>query len=475
MKTSTPAAYEPMHRGVLALARVEQAGMKIDEAYLDTAIAETTNRINQLEEEMRQDEVWTAWQKAYKNGRSRPNMGSREQLGKVLFDVLGHEYKGEATATGRYGTGKDRLADIDSPFVKNFIELEELKKLRSTHLYGIKRELVNGFVHPMQHLDSVRTQRSSQSLPNMQNVNARNPKLAEIVRKTVVSRFGSKGRVVDIDFKAIEVMVGYCYHLDPVMYTYLTGGGDMHLDYAALCYKLNPAEVDKMTRYCAKNMMVFPQFYGSVWFQCAPNLWEAIRKLKLKTKDGMPLSKHLRLRAIRELGPCGAKVDPIPSTFAHHIKEVEKEMWERFQVYASWKKKWVEQYRNRGWFHTKTGFTISGVYGRNDVVNYPIQGSAFHCLLWSLITMVDWLRKNKMRSKVIGQIHDSMIIDLHKDEEQDVLTKAWQVTTKELPKHWKWIVVPLSVEVEASPLGGNWWDKKEWVNTNGTWGPREIA
>ncbi len=148
-------------------------------------------------------------------------------------------------------------------------------------------------------------------------------------------------------------------------------------------------------------------------------------------------------------------------------------MWKRFSTYAGWKRSYFEQYRERGWFHTKTGFTISGDHKRNEVVNYPIQGSAFHCLLWAMTELIGWLRKRKMRSKVIGQIHDSMVIDLHRDEVQDVLAKTVELSTVGVSKAWRWINIPLAVELEGSEMGGNWWDKKEWVNTGGKWGPKD--
>ncbi len=107
----------------------------------------------------------------------------------------------------------------------------------------------------------------------------------------------------------------------------------------------------------------------------------------------------------------------------------------------------------------KTGFRVSGVYGRNDVLNGAIQGSAFHCLLWSLIELVKWMRKKKLKSKVVGQIHDSLVMDVHKSEFDDVISKTVDVMTKDLLATWDWIIVPLEVEAECSET--NWFEKKE--------------
>ena len=81
--------------------------------------------------------------------------------------------------------------------------------------------------------------------------------------------------------------------------------------------------------------------------------------------------------------------------------------------------------------------------------------------LWSLIQLNRWLRKNKMRSKIVGQIHDSIVADVHEDELEDYLAQAKQIMTQDLLKKWKWIIVPLDVEAEVTPVDGTWYEKKE--------------
>ena len=221
--------------------------------------------------------------------------------------------------------------------------------------------------------------------------------------------------------------------------------------------------VSKQMRYCGKNMFVFPSFYGSFYKQCAPNLWKAIKEHKLKLNGGIPLKKHLKKEGYSELGDCDFdNDDEQPGTFVDHIKQVEKSFWkDRFQVYADWKRKWFSDYEATGSISTLTGFQISGNYKRNDIINYPIQGSAFHCLLWSLIELNKQLKKRKMKSKIVGQIHDSIVADVHKKEVDEYLQLAKEIMTKRIRKAWKWIIVPLDVEAEVTPLGGNWFDKKE--------------
>jgi hypothetical protein len=97
-------------------------------------------------------------------------------------------------------------------------------------------------------------------------------------------------------------------------------------------------------------------------------------------------------------------------------------------------------------------FVADGVIHKNS--------SAFHCLLWCLIRLQNWLNRNRMRSKIVGQVHDSMLVDAHISEVGAVIAKAKKIMSEELPREWKWIIVPLSVEVEVSSPGKSWKDKK---------------
>ena len=77
----------------------------------------------------------------------------------------------------------------------------------------------------------------------------------------------------------------------------------------------------------------------------------------------------------------------------------------------------------------------------------------------SLILVNKWLLKNKMRSKIIGQIHDSIVFDIHSEEQDEVLQKTKQVMTEEIRELWKWIVVPLDVDVEVTET--SWYEKEK--------------
>jgi len=449
--------YKLLHQGCLALSQVEMNGMKIDVDYTQRAIQATAKRIDKLEDELKKDEVFKTWRKRY---GSRLNINSREQLGEVLFNILKYPCP-ERTKTGRPKTDEAILERVDIGFVAKFLKVMKLKKAKSTYLEGILRETTDGFLHPFFHLNMARTFRSSSSDPNFQNIPVRDPIIKKLVRRMFIAR--PNHRIVEVDYNGAEICCAACYHKDPVMIKYIKDDTkDLHRDMAMQCYKLKLSQVNKEIRYCGKNMFVFPQFYGDYYLMNAKSLWEAMVRLKLKTNDGTPLIKHIKAKGIKGLGSLYPKDKPKAGTFVKHLQEVENDFWgRRFKVYNEWKKEWYDEYLENGYFETLTGFRIEAVMRRNQVINTPVQGSAFHWLLWSLIEINKVLRKHKMKSLIIGQIHDSIVSDVHKKEVKNYLEIVQQVMTQDIRKHWKWIIVPLAIEAEVAPIGGSWYEKKE--------------
>ena len=464
MIAETKDAYNLLHDGAIALSRVETAGIRVDESLLDKRIEQVTTRIGMLSERLMQSREWREWRKKY--GR-RASLGSRNQLGEVLSE-MGHDLK-RKEKTKRVTVDEKALEGLDCRFVKDYLEVEKLKKLNSTYLKGVRRELVNGFVYPFFNLHTVKTYRSSSDRPNFQNIPIRDKVIGRLIRSCFVPRDGHV--LVEIDFSALEVRVAACYHRDPVMIKYIETGYDLHREMAAKCYLLEPERVSKEVRFYAKNQFVFPQFYGSYFRECAENLWHAIDRAGLNV-DGKSLKDHLAEQGIEGLGRIvqrwgdgkrdggTGRIETQKGTFYEHVRQVEDEFWNRrFKVYRRWREDWYEKYLERGWFPLLTGFREEGVYKRNDVINHPVQGAAFHCLLWCLIELVKWTGKNRMKSKVVGQIHDSLLADVHRTEVKAFVEKAVRLMTEDIRRAWSWIVVPMEVEIEVGEK--NWWEMRE--------------
>lgn len=466
----TTQAYELMHSGTLALARVECNGIRIDVEYLRKTTGRLRKRIDHLQEKIQSSEVVQIWKKKFKG---KFKLGSLSQLGEVLYEEMGFECD-ERTAGGSYKCDEESLSRLNHPFVKDYLKIKKLEKVLSTYLLGVRREVVNGFLHPFFNLHLVKTFRSSSDSINFQNIPIRDPKIGQIIRQAFIPRPGR--RIVELDYSGVEVCIAACYHEDPTMMEYLEDETkDMHRDMAMECFmlplkELTPANKEdsdevkraKAIRYCGKNGFVFPQFYGDWYIDCARTLWNYITSMNLRTRDGRSVLVHLREKGITELGELNPKEKPRKGTFERHIQQVERSFWEkRFPVYDSWRKKWVKDYRRNGYMLTKTGFICQGWMKRNEIICYPVQGSAFHCLLKSLVRLQQKLDEYKMKSLIIGQIHDSIVNDVPDEELKDFLSLAREVMVDELKDDWDWVNVPIEVEAEVTPVDGNWFQKKE--------------
>ncbi len=437
MKPVTKQAYDLFHEGVLALSQVEADGMRIDVPRLDRTIEKTAAKIERMTERLKRDEVWRLWRRRFGD---RAKIGSRHQLGKILFGEMA--YKIDAvTDKGKAKMDGDALSGVDLPFVRHYLMVEKYKKMLSTNLRGIRREVVDGFLRPSFNLHLVTSFRSSSDKPNFQNQPVRDKLIGRAVRSCFVPR---DGRVlVEVDYSALEFRVAACHWRDEKMIEYASDPAlDIHRDMAAECYAMNRSQVTGAVRFFAKNQFVFPELYGSWYVNCAANLWSVIDSAKLTTRDGVPLKEHLRSKGVTA------------ANFERHVKGVEERFNRMFPTWSRKKEEWWSKYRRRGWFPTMTGFRVAGVWNRKQLMNFPIQGPAFHCLLWSLINMMKKLRAKKMRSMITGQIHDSLVLDVCKDELDDVLAKVVRVMTVDVRRAWPWLVVPLSVDAKMSET--NW-------------------
>ena len=453
MKPTTKDAFDLIMQGAAALAEVEHAGMRVDTDKLDESIKEVKEKVSEMESRMKKHEVWHTWRKRWGD---KINIDSRIQLGTVLFDVMGLKSTGRTAKSKRKKMDELALEATGHPFALDYIKLQKLKKFNSTFLSGIKREVVDGLVHFNFNLHFARTYRSSCDTPNLQNIPSREEMFARLIRSCFIPRDGHV--LLEADFGSLEFGIAACFWTDQKMISYASNPElDIHRDMACKLYKLE--DVTKQTRFNAKNCFVFPVLYGSYYVNCARNLWNAIDTDKLETVDGVGLKKHLKSKGIKELGLCDHEYDPEEGTYESHVRDAEEEFHNDFPEWARRKRQWVDRYEERGWFRMMTGFVCSGIYSRNDLYNYPVQGPAFHLLLWSLIQIVNWLKANNMKSKVVGQIHDSIIIDAHKEELQDILNKVQQVMTVDVRKHWDWVVTPLRVEIEMSEK--SWFDMEK--------------
>lgn len=480
----TREGYKLLHEGAKELSVVESNGIRIDMDLLARTKDRLKTKIRDAKGEVESSYVFKNWRKRF---GFKTNLSSRDQVRWLLYEEL-EIPKTKYTQSGKEATDDEVLQNIThkdpevNKFIQNLAGYYRYEKTLGTFLKGIEWEVVDGRLHPIFDLHTARTMRSSSSMPNFQNFPVRNDEISKIIRSLFIAS-SRKHVLAENDFKGIEVGVSACYHKDPNFIRYIEDkSSDMHRDMAAQLYcftekewkmleafdKANDKKGAKQARYGAKNKFVFPQFYGDWYIACAKNMWEWIEKGKLTGPSGEPLKEFMARKGIRKLGACDPDKEPQKGTFEAHVKATESDFWNRrFQQYGRWKKQFYNDYLEKGYFDILSGFRIFGAYSKNQVCNAPVQGAAFHCLLWSLIQINRQLRKYHMRSKVAGQIHDSLIGDIRVDELRDYLEICHDVTQVRLRKHFEWLEVPLEIEFEICPIGEPWSAKREYKFKDG--------
>ncbi len=447
-------AYRLFHHGALALARAERCGIRVDVEYCARKAKQIEKKTQHLQAKLDDTKLFRQWKHIY---GTQANVQSGQQLSRLLYHHMKIE-PAKTTTSGEGATDEEALKRLDVPGLDLVLQIRKMHKIRSTYLEAFIREQTDGFIHPSFHLHTVRTYRSSSEGPNFQNIPKRDEESMKICRRAIIPRPGRQ--LVEADFSALEVNISECYHKDPVMMKYLLDKkSDMHLDMAKQIFmfpemdKSIPAH--KLLRQAAKNGFVFPQFYGDYYANNALYLCDWVKLppkgrwsegIGVELPDGTHISDHLRANGIRSF-----------EQFEKHIRDIEEDFWKRrFKVYNSWRERQVREYRKNGYLQLHTGFVCSGIMRRNEIVNYPIQGSAFHCLLFTFIELDRVFQRERWESQLVGQIHDSIIMDVV-PEELGYIERELQIIVKEkLPKAWKWIIVPLDIDTERYDVDSPW-------------------
>lgn len=420
-----------LSEGDQVLAEVHLKGIQINSEkmeYWQNKIVRKTNLISKRIYDSPEVEKW--------DGKKPFSFTSNKDLPHLLFDIMGLKSK-KKTSGGKPSIDKETLSDIDHPFVDRIMEYRKWEKIVGTYMAQFEREKVGNLIYPFYNLNGVVTFRSSASDPNPQNIPHREKQTTKIIRSLLEPRPGC--RLIEWDYGQHEVIVAACRTEDPNLIDYVCDPTkDMHRDMGEELFLKPGKDIDKIERYIAKNQFVFREFYGGYWEQAGPEMWGVLPDY---TKS------HLLKKGIKT-----------ERDFTHHVEKVENILWrEKFPVFAEWKNKTFKNYERKGYVDLMTGFRCYGPMGRNDIINYQIQGPAFHVLLWTLIYVHKELKRRKIkRSFFIGQIHDSAIGNAHEEEEElfDELMTEWGLG--KVRDHWKWIIVPLKLEKKRSAIDGDW-------------------
>lgn len=393
---------------VYVLAQMEGEGVALDEQ----ALKEMSTSLR-VDSEKTQKEI-------FELAGAEFNIGSPKQLGEILFDKMKLMEKAKKTKTGQYATGEDILIKLaeEHPIAQKILDFRENEKLRSTYVEALPR-MVSKFDHRI-HTDYrqsvAATGRLSSNNPNLQNIPIRTEKGRQI-RGAFVPR-SNDFLFMSADYSQIELRIAAAFAKDETMMEAFRTGRDIHTTTAAKVFKVDIDKVTPDMRRKAKEVN-FGILYGSTAFGLSQNLnisrTEASEIIDSYFKEFSSIKKYMD--------------DSI-----NHAREKE------FVETILGRRRYLRDINSRN--------MATRQFAERNAINAPIQGSAADIIKIAMISIHRWLEREKLKTKMILQVHDELVFDLHKSEEEIVKPKVI-----ELMKTAVILDVPMDVEVG---VGQNW-------------------
>jgi len=388
------------------LAKMETAGFAVDKKGIEDFGNRLGSRIDELIAQI------------YSEAGREFNVNSPKQLGTVLFEEMQIPCK-KKTKSG-YSTKAEVLEELapDYPIVKLILEYRSLAKLKSTYCDGLLKVIqTDGRIHTSFNQVETRTGRISSLEPNLQNIPIRT-ELGREMRRFFVAESGST--LIDADYSQIELRVLAALANDENMINAFNNGEDIHKTTAAQVFNLPPEMVTPLLRSRAKAVN-FGIVYGIGAFSLAKDIGVSVKEAK----------------------------DYI-NGYLHHFSGV-----------AEYMDKMIETAKDNGYaetlFHRRrylpelaSSNHMMRAFGERVARNMPIQGTAADIIKIAMIRVCESLEKENMKSRLILQVHDELIVESPADEAE----KALQIVTREMEN-----ACELRVRLVADgKIGKTWYD-----------------
>jgi len=393
---------------VRVLAAMEYEGIALDTKFLNKYSKKIVKDIVKLRDSV------------FKESGVEFNLDSPRQLGDVLFKQMKIEYKGKKTKTGQFSTNEETLSKLkeEHPIMQTILDYRGLTKLRSTYVDALP-QMVNpetGRVHTNYAQAVAATGRLASNNPNLQNIPIRTDQGREI-RKAFVPR-SEDHLLLAADYSQIELRIIAELSGDKAMKSAFKKGIDIHSATASKVYDVDLEDVDGEMRRRAK-MVNFGIIYGISAFG---------------------LSQRLRIPRAEAKELIDGYFDTYPKIQEYMEKSIKKAK----------KKGYCETIlgRRRRLKDINSGNHTVRSFAERNAINAPIQGSAADMIKIAMIDIHESMKKKKMQSKMLLQVHDELVFDVLKDEMEDVQ----KLVKRKMEKAIK-MDVPIVVEMGT---GENW-------------------
>ncbi|POT97684.1 DNA polymerase I [Escherichia sp. ESNIH1] len=391
---------------VPVLSRIERNGVKIDPAVLHKHSGEITLRLAELEK------------KAHEIAGEAFNLSSTKQLQVILFEKQGIKPL-KKTPGGAPSTSEEVLEELalDYPLPKVILEHRGLSKLKST--YTDKLPLMinpkTGRVHTSYHQAVTATGRLSSTDPNLQNIPVRNEEGRRIRQAFIAPE---DYVIVSADYSQIELRIMAHLSRDKGLLSAFAEGQDIHRATAAEVFGMPLESVSNDQRRSAKAIN-----FGLIYGMSAYGL---SRQLNIPRKESQ---RYMDLYFERYPGV--------------------REYMERTRAQAK-EQGYVETLEGRRLYlpDIKSSNAARRAGAERAAINAPMQGTAADIIKRAMIAVDAWLQAEQPRVRMIMQVHDELVFEVHKDDVEQVSQKI-----HELMENSTQLDVPLLVEVGS---GENW-------------------
>ena len=394
---------------VKVLSSMEMEGVKIDTHILKEISKETEVEIKKTEQEifLLSGEVF--------------NISSPKQLGEILFDKLEIVKKAKLTKTKQYSTGEDVLSKLINkhPIVQKILDYRSLTKLQSTYIEALPKLIAErtGRVHSSFNQAVAATGRLSSNNPNLQNIPIRTERGKEI-RKAFIPR-NSNFILLSADYSQIELRLMADLSKDPALIDAFNKGLDIHTATAAKVFHKELKDITPELRRFAKTVN-----FGIIYGISAFGLAERINELN-RTEAAQLIEEYFKQY------PLIKKYMDDTIDFARKNQYVETILG---------RKRLIKDINSHN-------AVIRG-YAERNAINAPIQGSAADMIKIAMIHIYNDFEAHKLKSRLIMQVHDELVFDVHRSEIDTVKS----IVAKGM-KNSMTLSVPVEIEMNT---GENW-------------------
>lgn len=366
---------------ISVLAAMETEGINLDVPFLKEMSVEMQKEINSFE------------QKIYETAGEKFNLASPKQLGDILFDKLKiGGAKQKKTKTGQYATGEEVLSYLanEHQIVKDILEWRQMVKLQSTYIDALPNQVDSktGRVHTDYMQTVAATGRLSSNNPNLQNIPIRTER-GRLIRKAFIAR-DENYTLVSADYSQIELRIIAALSGEENMIKAFQNNEDIHKSTAAKVFNIPLEDVTKEQRSHAKTVN-FGIIYGVSAFGLS-NQTNLSRKESAELIDAY-YQTYPKLKSYMS-----AQVD-----FARENGYVQTVLG-----------------RRRYLKDINSANAVVRSAAERNAVNAPIQGSAADIIKIAMINIHKKLISENWKSKMLLQVHDELVFDVHKSELESI-------------------------------------------------------